>query len=225
MSHRSNKTFNYAMRKAALTKEKDYALQNGDHEKASELDSQLLELEAKAEDAEKRRYEGGASSISAVSFINNRNRKNNVLKAELAIKEDIKRKEVEGEEDNPFTRQKCRPRMVTKKEEAAMATASSMTSELLKKMAEEQRRNKESKEKETERDAPKENVDNGAAAAADATDGGGEPAKKKAKTAAAAEGGGGGGSNGKEDLFSYHDFDIDIPGKCQIKVSTGRSIC
>ena len=63
------------MRKAALTKDKDYALQNGDHEKASELDSQLLELEAKAEDAEKRRYEGGASSISAVSFINNRNRR------------------------------------------------------------------------------------------------------------------------------------------------------
>ena len=202
------------MRKAALTKEKDYALQNGDHEKASELDSQLLELEAKAEEAEKRRYEGGASSVAAVSFINNRNRKNNVLKAELAIKEDIKRKEVEGEEDNPFTRQKCRPRMVTKKEEAAMASASTMTSELLKKMAEEQRRSKESKEKETERDAPKENVDNGAPAAADATDGG-EPAKKKAKTAAAAEGGG--GSNGKEDLFSYHDFDIDIPGKCQIR--------
>ena len=70
----SNKTFNYAMRKAALTKDKDYALQNGDHERATELDSQLLELEAKAEDAEKRRYEGGASSISAVSFINNRNR-------------------------------------------------------------------------------------------------------------------------------------------------------
>ena len=62
------------MRKAALTKDKDYALQNGDHERATELDSQLLELEAKAEDAEKRRYEGGASSISAVSFINNRNR-------------------------------------------------------------------------------------------------------------------------------------------------------
>ena len=34
----------------------------------------------------------------------------------MAIKEDIKRKEAEGEQDNPFTRQKCRPRMVTKKE-------------------------------------------------------------------------------------------------------------
>ena len=202
------------MRKAALTKDKDYALQNGDHERASELDSQLLELEAKAEDAEKRRYEGGASSISAVSFINNRNRKNNVIKAEMAIKEEIKRKELEGVEANPFTRRKCNPRMVTKKEEAAM-TASAMTSELLKKMAEEQQSNKEKEGEENSgngKDAPEEGVDNGA----DATDG--EPAKKKAKTAAAAAEGGGTGSNGKEDLFSYHDFDIDIPGKCRIQI-------
>ena len=189
------------MRKAALTKDKDYALQNGDHERASELDSQLLELEAKAEDAEKRRYEGGASSISAVSFINNRNRKNNVIKAEMAIKEEIKRKELEGVEANPFTRRKCNPRMVTKKEEAAMA--------------EEQQSNKEKEGEENSgngKDAPEEGVDNGA----DATDG--EPAKKKAKTAAAAAEGSGTGSNGKEDLFSYHDFDIDIPGKCRIQI-------
>ena len=65
---------------------------------------------SQAEDAEKRRYE--TSSISAVSFINNRNRKNNVIKAELAIKEEIRRKELEGEEDSPFTRRKCLPRMV-----------------------------------------------------------------------------------------------------------------
>ena len=47
-----------------------------------------------------------------MSFINNRNRKNNVIKAELAIKEEIRRKELEGEEDSPFTRRKCLPRMV-----------------------------------------------------------------------------------------------------------------
>ena len=70
----SNKTFNYAMKKSLLMKDKEHALQNGDHEKATELDTELNDLEVKAEDAEKRRYDGGASSISAVSFINNRNR-------------------------------------------------------------------------------------------------------------------------------------------------------
>ena len=153
------------MEKVVLTREKHCALQKCDKEKARELDARLLELEAKAEDAEKRRYEGGASCISAISYINTRNRKNNIMKAEMAIKEDIKRKEVEGFEDNPFTRRKCRP------------------------------------------------------GRADAIDGRGrEPAKKKAKMSAGAEGGG--SINRKEDLFSYHDFDIDIPSKCRTKLGT-----
>ncbi len=43
----------------------------------------LNNLEQRAEELDRRRTEH--SSISSVSFINNRNRKNNVLKAEMAI--------------------------------------------------------------------------------------------------------------------------------------------
>ena len=47
------------------------------------LSRKLNDLEQRAEELDGRRTE--KSSISSVSFINNRNRKNNVLKAEKAI--------------------------------------------------------------------------------------------------------------------------------------------
>merc|ERR1719331_1689731 len=66
-------------------------------------------------------------------------------------------------------------------------------------MAEEQQANKEKEANSGSnngKEGPGENGD-------DVTDG--EPAKKKAKKADEVE------VKGKEDLFSYHDFDIDIP--------------
>ena len=116
---------------------------------------------------------------------------------------------MEGVEKNPFMRHQCRPKMATKKKVEAIAS-SSMTSELLKKMAEEQQANKEKEANSGSnngKEGPGENGD-------DVTDG--EPAKKKAKKADEVE------VKGKEDLFSYHDFDIDIPGKFQIPIDGGK---
>ena len=88
---------NYAMTKARLMKEKEIADAENDTEKAEELENKLKELEQRAEELDRRRTE--KSSISSVSLINDRNRKRNVLKAEQAIQEEIKRKEVEGVEE------------------------------------------------------------------------------------------------------------------------------
>ena len=71
---------------------------------------QLSELEERAEELDKKR----TSSIATVALINDRNRKANVSKAEEAIRKEIIRKKIEGEESNPFVRRKCNPRMVTK---------------------------------------------------------------------------------------------------------------
>ena len=46
------------------------------------LDEKLAELEERAEDLDRQR----TSSISAISLINDRNRKNNILRAERANK-------------------------------------------------------------------------------------------------------------------------------------------
>lgn len=180
---------NYAMHKARLMKEKEIALSEGNDAKSEEIESKLNKLEQRAEELDRNRTAN--SSISAVSFINNRNRKNNVLKAEQAIAEEIKRKAEEGTETNPFIRRKCNPRMVTKKSELGLDNA-----ELLRKMAE-----KENKERE---DAAAEAVAVAAVLEKAEEDGGGDesaPAKKPKMTDK---------SNSKEDLFDAHDFDIEI---------------
>jgi RNA polymerase-associated protein RTF1 len=120
---------NYAMTKARLMKEKEIAQAENDTDALLELDKKLNELEQRAEELDRKRTE--KSSISSVSFINNRNRKNNVLKAEQAIQEELKRKEREGVEDNPFTRRKCNPRMVTNS-----SGGQPIPAEFLKKLAE-----------------------------------------------------------------------------------------
>jgi RNA polymerase-associated protein RTF1 len=132
---------NYAMLKAKLMKDKEVGLAEGTD--VSEIDTQLNDLEHRAELLDKRRTE--KSSISAISFINNRNRKHNVQNAELAIYAEIKRTEEEGTEDSPFQRRRCNPRMVTKKEEGA--EGGPLTSAMLKKMAEDQAKEREMKSK------------------------------------------------------------------------------
>lgn len=64
-------------------KEKEIATAEHDLEKAAEIDQKLQDLEQRAEELDKRRTEN--TRISAISLINNRNRKNNVLKAEQVL--------------------------------------------------------------------------------------------------------------------------------------------
>ena len=65
----------------------------------------LAELEARAEDLDRMR----TSTISSIALINDRNRKNNILRAEQGIKAEVERARVEGHIDDPFTRRKTQP--------------------------------------------------------------------------------------------------------------------
>ena len=152
-------------------------------------------MEQRAEELDKRRTEN--TRISSISLINNRNRKNNVEKAELAIAEEIKRKEREGVESNPFTRRKCNPRMVTK------TGKPEMTSEMLRELAERAGRSeKENKVDAAAPAAPAEKRKEAEDTMDSATNG---TAKKKFKG-----GLGDAVGDGKEDLFDAHNFDIEI---------------
>lgn len=97
---------NYAMKKTCLMKERDAALLRGDDDIARNLSTQIEELESRASELDKRR----SSSISLISYINDRNRKRNVEEAERAILEEAKANRGLKVED-PFTRRTTQPRM------------------------------------------------------------------------------------------------------------------
>lgn len=76
---------------------------------AAELKQKLHDLEERAEELDKMR----TSTISSISYINDRNRKKNVEEAEKAIMEEVRANK--GKKiDDPFTRRSTKPRMVFK---------------------------------------------------------------------------------------------------------------
>jgi len=163
---------NYAMAKAKMMKEKINAQTEGNTEMVEKMDVKLAELEERAEQLDKAR----CGSLSNISFINDRNRKSNVERAERGIREEEKRLKLEGKVDDPFTRRKTRPVLsMPKKDDDAK-----MTSELLMKL-EQERRAKEEQPKSLVQEE-KENIEE----------------KKRKKTSEVS------------DIFSAHDFDVDI---------------
>merc|ERR1712240_936360 len=80
----------------------------------------------------------GPGSLSNISFINDRNRRSNVARAERGIREEEKRMKLEGKVDDPFTRRKTRPVLSMPKKDHA----GEMTSELLLQL-EKERKSKE----------------------------------------------------------------------------------
>ncbi|KAH6941808.1 hypothetical protein HPB50_023614 [Hyalomma asiaticum] len=100
---------NYAVRKTQLMKQKEMAEQKGDHEEAQRLSGELEQLEERARELDKQR----TSTISAISYINERNRLKNIVEIERAILEEAKLNKEKA--DDPFTRRKCAPSLVTKK--------------------------------------------------------------------------------------------------------------
>uniref|UniRef100_A0A1B0EYI4 Uncharacterized protein n=1 Tax=Phlebotomus papatasi TaxID=29031 RepID=A0A1B0EYI4_PHLPP len=97
---------NYAMRKTELMKRREEAQSRGDEETVRELNGQIRELEERANELDKKR----SSSISSISYINDRNRKRNVEEAEKAIMEEVRA--TKGMKiDDPFTRRSTKPRM------------------------------------------------------------------------------------------------------------------
>lgn len=170
---------NYAMAKTELMKKKEMAEQLGDHEEARRLTEELERLEDRAKELDKQR----TSTISAIQYINERNRQKNIVDIERAILEDAKKNKLKA--DDPFTRRKCAPSLVTKKH----GGSDKLTSEQLKALEEAKKRDaevrkaaEEAKRKEDEENARKEK-------------------EKSRSTLGAANGG---------DLFAAHDFDIAI---------------
>lgn len=109
---RKNPT-NFAMRKTCLMKERYAAVLRGEDDLARDLTLQIEELEERASELDKKR----SSSISLISYINDRNRKRNVEEAEKAIKEEIRANK--GQKiDDPFTRRSTKPTMKFKQRTA-----------------------------------------------------------------------------------------------------------
>lgn len=101
---------NYAMKKTCLMKERYAAVLRGEDDLARDLTIQIEELEERASQLDKKR----SSTISSISYINDRNRKRNVEEAEKAIKEEI-RANKGMKIDDPFTRRSTKPTMKFKK--------------------------------------------------------------------------------------------------------------
>ncbi|XP_049819559.1 RNA polymerase-associated protein Rtf1 isoform X2 [Aethina tumida] len=97
---------NYAMKKTQLMKERDAALCRGDEETAREYAQKLSELEERASELDKLR----TSTISSISYINDRNRKKNVEEAEKAIMAEVRANKGKKVAD-PFTRRSTKPTM------------------------------------------------------------------------------------------------------------------
>lgn len=158
--------YNYAMKKTQLMKERDMAQSTGDDEEASDLQKKIDVLEERANELDKAR----TSTISSISYINNRNRRKNVEEAEKAIMEEVRANK--GKKiDDPFTRRSTKPCMVFK--------ANREEDEVI---IEPQKENVQTESGSDQGDASKK-----------ASDPGGLNSKEKS-----------------DNLFSAHDFDIEI---------------
>ena len=84
---------NYAMYKSRLIKDRDNAVQVGDETLTEELNTKLAAIEERAEELDKAR----SSKISSIALINDKNRRRNIERAEIGIREEMARKKREGE--------------------------------------------------------------------------------------------------------------------------------
>lgn len=98
---------NYAMKKTQLLKEKAMAEESGDGDKAKTLQDQLNELEERAEALDRQR----TKNISAISYINQRNRSWNIVESEKALVAEGQNSK--NQQMDPFTRRQCKPTMVS----------------------------------------------------------------------------------------------------------------
>ena len=172
---------NYAMYKSRLQKDMEIASQGGNEEEAERLKKRLEEIEERAEELDKKR----SGKISSIALINDRNRKKNIQKAEEAIAQEMERKRVEGETNDPFTRRKTMPKLLNKEKNPPPTVMTSQLLAELTMMAETGENEKKEEEGAEEEEEQKKK----------------EPEKRK-------------GVDKKEltpeDLFSAHNFDIKI---------------
>uniref|UniRef100_A0A3P9K1H1 RNA polymerase-associated protein RTF1 homolog n=1 Tax=Oryzias latipes TaxID=8090 RepID=A0A3P9K1H1_ORYLA len=98
---------NYAMKKTQLLKDKAMAEENGDGEKVKVIQDELNELEERAEALDRQR----TKNISAISYINQRNRSWNIVESEKALV--AEGQNAKNQQMDPFTRRQCKPTMVS----------------------------------------------------------------------------------------------------------------
>ncbi|XP_048830741.1 RNA polymerase-associated protein RTF1 homolog [Brienomyrus brachyistius] len=98
---------NYAMKKTQLLKEKAMAEESGDGERVKQIQDQLNELEERAEALDRQR----TKNISAISYINQRNRSWNIVESEKALVAEGQNSK--NQQMDPFTRRQCKPTMVS----------------------------------------------------------------------------------------------------------------
>ncbi|XP_007543217.1 RNA polymerase-associated protein RTF1 homolog isoform X3 [Poecilia latipinna] len=98
---------NYAMKKTQLLKDKAMAEENGDGEKVKTIQDELNELEERAEALDRQR----TKNISAISYINQRNRSWNIVESEKALVAEGQNSK--NQQMDPFTRRQCKPTMVS----------------------------------------------------------------------------------------------------------------
>jgi len=158
---------NYAMFKSRLYKERDVAASEGNMAEADRLTQRLAEIEERAEDLDRKRSE----KISSIALINDRNRKNNIVKAEVNIKQEMEKKRLEGERSDPFTRRKTKPILASSVMKKARKEDSAVAALKITKKPEQD--TADTSKSQSSKDDKKENLP-------------------------------------KKDLFSAHDFDIDI---------------
>ncbi|XP_034531287.1 RNA polymerase-associated protein RTF1 homolog [Notolabrus celidotus] len=98
---------NYAMKKTQLLKDKAMAEESGDGDKVKVIQDELNELEERAEALDRQR----TKSISAISYINQRNRSWNIVESEKALVAEGQNSK--NQQMDPFTRRQCKPTMVS----------------------------------------------------------------------------------------------------------------
>ncbi|KAG7511028.1 RNA polymerase-associated protein RTF1-like [Solea senegalensis] len=98
---------NYAMKKTQLLKDKAMAEENGDGDKVKVIQDELNELEERAEALDRQR----TKNISAISYINQRNRSWNIVESEKALV--AEGQNAKNQQMDPFTRRQCKPTMVS----------------------------------------------------------------------------------------------------------------
>lgn len=98
---------NYAMKKTQLLKDKAMAEESGDGDKVKGIQDELNELEERAEALDRQR----TKNISAISYINQRNRSWNIVESEKALVAEGQNNK--NQQMDPFTRRQCKPTMVS----------------------------------------------------------------------------------------------------------------
>ncbi|XP_040188056.1 RNA polymerase-associated protein RTF1 homolog [Rana temporaria] len=108
---------NYAMKKTQLMKDKAMAEEAGEPDRAKQIQDQLNELEERAEALDRQR----TKNISAISYINQRNREWNIVESEKALVAESQ--SMKQQQMDPFTRRQCKPTMVSNSRDPAVQAA------------------------------------------------------------------------------------------------------